>query len=49
MCYMFNVCSSLKEINLSNFNTDNETNMGWILSECSSELRNKIKAKYKNI
>ena len=33
---MFCNCSSLKEINLSNFNTDNVTNMKAMFSKCSS-------------
>ena len=31
---MFNRCSSLKEINLSNFNTDNETDMYGMFRKC---------------
>ena len=33
---MFNRCSSLKEINLSNFNTNNVTNMSFMFYKCSS-------------
>ena len=33
---MFYRCSSLKELNLSNFNTNNVTNMEYMFSECSS-------------
>ena len=33
---MFNKCSSLEEINLSNFNTDKVTKMSWMFNECSS-------------
>ena len=33
---MFNKCSSLKELNLSNFYTDNVGNMGSMFSDCSS-------------
>ena len=36
MGYMFHGCSSLKELNLSNFNTNNVTYMGYIFSKCSS-------------
>ena len=36
MTGMFFECSSLKEINLSNFNTNNVTNMSYMFSECSS-------------
>ena len=35
MSNMFFLCSSLKELNLSNFNTDNVTNMCWMFNECS--------------
>ena len=33
---MFNWCLSLKEINLSNFNTNNVTNINYMFDECSS-------------
>ena len=33
---MFNGCSRLKKINLSNFKTDNVTDMSNMLSECNS-------------
>ena len=33
---MFSGCKSLKEINLSNFNTNNVTNMSYMFWECSS-------------
>ena len=46
---MFYGCSSLKELNLSNFNTNNVTNMGYMFSGCSDQFKNKIKAQYKNI
>ena len=36
MSYMFCGCSSLKELNISNFNTNNVTDMGGMFSECSS-------------
>ncbi len=36
MKYMFNGCSSLKELNLSNFNTNNVTNMASMFDGCSS-------------
>ena len=36
MSCMFSGCSSLKEINLSNFNTVNVTNMGNMFCGCSS-------------
>ena len=34
--YMFSFCSSLTNINLSNFNTNNVTNMSSMFSKCSS-------------
>ena len=46
---MFWGCSSLKELNLSNFNTNNVTNMEWMFYGCSEQLKNKIKSEYKNI
>ena len=33
---MFYGCSSLKELNLLNFNTNNITDMSWMLYGCSS-------------
>ena len=36
MSYMFYGCSSLKELNLTNFNTNNVTNMSFMFTECSS-------------
>ena len=33
---MFYDCSSLKELNLSNFKTNNETNMSYMFFYCSS-------------
>ena len=33
---MFSRCSSLKELNISNFNTINVTDMGYMFSGCSS-------------
>ena len=49
MYYMFAYCSSLKELNLNNFNTSNVTNMRSMFYGCSNELLMKIKTKYKNI
>ena len=34
MSWMFSGCSSLNELNLSNFNTNNVTNMSWMFNEC---------------
>ena len=36
MCAMFSGCSSLKELNLINFNINNVTNMSYMFCECSS-------------
>ena len=36
MSRMFSGCSSLKELNLNNFNTNNVTNMSWMFYRCSS-------------
>ncbi len=36
MCGMFRGCSSLSNLNLSNFNTQNVTNMSYMFYECSS-------------
>ena len=36
MSSMFDFCSSLKELNLSNFNTNNVTDMSYMFYECSS-------------
>ena len=33
---MFEECSSLKELNLSNFNTNNVEDMSFMFSKCSS-------------
>ena len=35
-CFMFSGCLSLNNLNLSNFNTQNVTDMGNMLYECSS-------------
>ena len=49
MSFMFWGCSSLKELNINNFNTINVTNMVYMFSGCSNELITKIKTQYKNI
>ena len=36
MSYMFAGCSSLKELNLNNFNTNSVTNMRSMFNGCSS-------------
>ena len=46
---MFSGCSSLKELNLNNFNTNNVTNMSCMFNGCSNDLKRKIKSEIKNI
>ena len=46
---MFSECSSLKELNLNNFNTNNVTNMSYMFSKCSDDLKTNIKSENKNI
>ena len=36
MRYMFNGCSSLTTLDVSNFNTDDVTDMGWMFNGCSN-------------
>ena len=48
MSWMFYGCSSLKELNLNNFNTNNVTNMSFMFSGCLNELKLKIKSQFKN-
>ena len=45
---MFSGCSSLNDLNLSNFNTNNVTDMSYMFSRCLDELKLKIRNKYKN-
>ena len=46
---MFYGCLSLKELNLSNFNTNKVTDMTHMFSGCSDQLITKIKAQKLNI
>ena len=46
---MFSRCSSLKELNFNNFNTDKLNNMNCMLSWCLNELIMKIKTQYNNL
>ena len=46
MSIMFSRCSSLKELNLNNFNTNNVTDMDYMFSKCSDELKLKLKSKF---
>ena len=39
----------LEDLNLSNFNTNNITNMSCMFEGCSRQLKIKIKSEYKNI
>ena len=48
MSDMFNGCSSLKELNLNNFNTNNVIDMSYMFSGCLDELKLKIKSQFKN-
>ena len=43
---MFGGCSSLKELNLNNFITNNVTNMSYMFNGCSDKLIFKIKSKF---
>ena len=45
---MFYQCSSLKTINISKFNTNKVTDMEYIFSGCSDELKLKIKSQIFN-
>ena len=49
MSYMFSNCSSLKELNINNFNTNNVTDMRGMFRGCSDNLKMKIKSENKNI
>ena len=49
MSYMFSGCSSLKELNLTNFNTNNVIDMRKMFSGCFDNLKMKIKSENKNI
>ena len=49
MSYMFSGCSSLNELNLINFNTNNVIDMIEMFRGCSDDLRRKIKSENKNI
>ena len=48
MSRMFWRCSSLTELNLSNFNIKSETNMSYMFVRCPDELKLKIQSQYKN-
>ena len=42
MSYMFYDCNSLTNLNLSNFNTQNVTDMSWMFIGCNSLKKEKI-------
>ena len=46
---MFTGFSSLKGINLSNFNINNVTHIGGMFKGCSDNIKNKIQSQIKNI
>ena len=46
---MFDRCSSLEELNISNFNTNNATDMRGMFKGCSDQFKNKIRSEYENI
>ena len=46
---MFSGCSSLNELNLKNFNTNNVSYINFMFFGCSDELILKLKTQYKNI
>ena len=46
---MFEGCSSLKELNISNFNFSNEAYVNNMFKGCYDELKKKIKEQNKNI
>ena len=48
MSGMFYGYSSIKELNLNNFNTNNVTTMYCMFIECLDELKLKIKSQFKN-
>ena len=45
---MFSGCLSLKELNLSGFNTKKVIMMNYMFSKCSDELKLKLRSRYKN-
>ena len=47
MSCMFYGCSSLNELNISNFNTNNVADMSGMFDGCSDELKLKIRREYK--
>ena len=48
MILMFHECTSLKELNISNFVFNNSNNVEYMFSHCPNELKNRIIEQYKN-
>ena len=46
---MFNNCSSLEKLDISNFNFDNVTKIKGMFFGCKNELQTKIKGQYNKI
>ena len=42
MSYMFYECSSLRDLDISNFNIKKETNIDYMFYECYAEVKNKF-------
>ena len=49
MANAFGYCISLKELNISSFVFNEYTNVKYMFSNCSEELKNEIRNKYKNL
>ena len=49
MSFMFSGCSSLKNINLSNFNTNKVNDMSYMFYECEKLKKDKVITKDKKI
>ena len=49
MRWMFDGCSSLKELKLNNFNTNKVDNMYGMFKGCSDDLKMKIRSENKNL
>ena len=43
----FSKCSSLEELDITNFEISNNTDKEYIFDECSDDFINKMKSKYK--
>ena len=49
MSYIFYGCSSIKNLNILNFNSNNVTNMSFMFYGCSNDLKMKIIKNNKDI